>query len=57
MIALDSFFFHLGDKKRRLLVELDRRSSYTGTIGWEYAWADSWSCGLKTSGRLIEVVG
>ena len=34
-------FFHLGDKKKWSLVALDRWSSYTATIVWELAWADS----------------
>ena len=34
-------FFHLGDKKRWSLVALDKWSSYTVTVVWELAWADS----------------
>ena len=35
------FFLHLGVKKKKALVVLDRWSSYTVTIAWEFAWADS----------------
>ena len=35
------FFFHLGDKKKWLLVALDRRLCYTVTIVREFAWVDS----------------
>ena len=35
------FFFHLGDKKKWSLVKLDRWSSYTVTIVWQLALADS----------------
>ena len=41
MVVLDSFFFHLGDKKSGRWLRLDRLSSYTVTIVWELAWADS----------------
>ena len=41
MVDLDSFFFHLGDKKKWSLVALDRCSSYTVATVWEFAWADS----------------
>ena len=34
-------FFHLGDKKKLSLVALNRWPSYTVTIIWEIAWADS----------------
>ena len=34
-------FFNLGDKKRWSLVALDKWSSYTVTVVWELAWADS----------------
>ena len=34
-------FFHFGRQKKWLLVMLDRWSSYTVTIIWEFAWADS----------------
>ena len=34
-------FFHLGDKKKWLLVALDRRLCYTVTIVREFAWVDS----------------
>ena len=40
MVVLDRFFFHLGDKKKWSLVVLDRWSSYTVTIIWEFARAD-----------------
>ena len=40
MVVLDTFFFSFGrQKKKWLLVTLDR--SYTVTIVWELAWADS----------------
>ena len=41
MVVLDIIFCHLGDKKNWSLVALDRRSSYTVMIVWEFAWADS----------------
>ena len=34
-------FFSFGGQKKWLLVLLDRGSSYTVTIVWELAWADS----------------
>ena len=34
-------FFSFGKQKKWLLVALDRWSSYTVTIVWEFAWADS----------------
>ena len=43
MVALDRFFviFSFGRQKKWSLVALDRWSSYTITIIWEFAWADS----------------
>ena len=41
MVVLDSFFFSFGGRKKWSLVVLDRWSSYTVTIVWELAWADS----------------
>ena len=41
MAILDRFLFHLGDKKKWLLVALDKRSSYTVTLVWELGRADS----------------
>ena len=35
------FSFHLGDKKKWLLVVSDRWQSYTVTVIWEFAWVDS----------------
>ena len=40
MVVLDSFF-SFGRQKKWLLVVIDRWSSYTITIVWEFAWADS----------------
>ena len=47
-------FFFIQETKEWLLVALDRCSSYTVTIVWEFAWAGS--ALSYTSGRLIEVV-
>ena len=35
------FFFSFGRQKKWLLVALGRWSSYTVTVVWEFAWADS----------------
>ena len=40
MVVLDKSFFMWGTKKWSL-VALDRWSSYTVTLVWEFAWADS----------------
>ena len=41
MVILSRVFFSFGGFKKLLLVALDRWSSYTVTIVWEFAWADS----------------
>ena len=40
-VVLDRFFFDFMRQKKWLLVALDRWLSYTVTIVWEFAWADS----------------
>ena len=41
MAVLDSFFFFIWGTKKWFLVALDRWSSYTVTLVWELALADS----------------
>ena len=55
-VVLDSFF-SFGRQKKWSLVVLDRWSSYTVTIVWELAWADSAlvaidECSSYRGGRL-----
>ena len=40
VVVLDRFF-SFGRQKKWLLVVLDTWTSYTVTIAWEFAWADS----------------
>ena len=40
VVVIDRFFLHLGNKKIGRMVTLDKWSSYTVIILWEFAWAD-----------------
>ena len=57
VVVLDRFFFSFREtKKKWSLVALDRWPSYTVTIVWEFAWADSGLIVLDEWSSIIEVV-